>query len=544
MASLIDILAENPLLLLFTVAAIGFPLGRIKLGGAKLGAVAILFVGIAIGALDERLKLPPFIFQIGLAMLVYTIGLASAPSFFGLLNRKGAKRLLVGLIPLAMAGGLAAILAKKFGIDGAHAAGMYAGAFTNASGLASAVDALERTGKDATTPVIAYSMAYPLGILTPMFAMALAKVILKVDLAAEAMTIPSFRRQQQKIEVATLRVEREDAVGATISQLARERGNEVIFGRVRRNGSDQIVSGDLALQMDDLVTIAGPAECIANTADRLGSAHDHMMEIEDSEYDIQRAFVSRPDVVGVPLRDLQLPQRLGALVTHVRRGDLVFLPKGDTLFELGDRVRVLARRDRLEDAKRFFGDSYKALSEVDLLTFSFGMALGLAIGLIPIPVPGGDFRLGFAGGPLIAGLILGRIRRTGNIVWQIPYSANLTLRQFGLVLFSAAIGTRAGYDFVHQVQAGKGFELVGVGFAITAFSALATFAIGFGLLKIPLNIMFGVYAGAQTQPTAAAFATEQTKNDIPTGIYAALFPIATVFKILVGQMLLLLGDGG
>jgi len=539
-AFLIDILAENPLLLLFTVAAIGYPLGRLRIGGARLGAVAILFVGIAIGALDERLKLPPFIFQIGLAMLVYTIGLASAPSFFGLLNQKGMKRLAVGLMPLAMAGGLAAWLAPRFGIDGANAAGMYAGAFTNASGLASAVDALERSGGDATAPVIAYSMAYPLGILTPLIAMALAKRIFRVDLEAEAMTIPSFRRQRQKIEVATLRVDREDAVGTTIADIARERGNEVVFGRVRRDGHDQIVSGDLELRLGDLVTVAGPAECIANAAARLGAQHSEMMDLEHSEYDVQRAFVSRPDVVGVPLRDLHLPQRLGALVTHVRRGDLVFLPRGDTRFELGDRVRVLAQRDRLEEAKRFFGDSYKALSEVDLLTFSVGMAAGLALGLVPIPLPGGDFRLGFAGGPLIAGLILGRIRRTGNIVWQIPYSANLTLRQFGLMLFSAAIGTRAGFDFVHQIQAGKGLELVGVGAAIAIASAIATFGIGFGLLKIPLNVMYGVYAGAQTQPTAAAFATEQTKNDIPTGIYAALFPVATVFKILVGQMLLLL----
>lgn len=416
---------------------------------------------------------------------------------------------------------------------------MYSGAFTNASGLASVVDAIKAAGGDAAVPVVAYSLAYPVGVLAPSLVMSAAKAAFRVDLTKEALTIPSFRRSVQRAEVRTILVTKAEAEQLTVLEIGNREGHEVVFGRVRRDGEDVIARGDLRFRLGDQITVVGPAEEIERIAACLGEESAEAIQLDRTEFDIRRIFVSKAEVVGRPLRALELPQKEAALVTRVRRGDMEFIPNGDTVLELGDRVRVLTRRDNMDRISKFFGDSYRALSEVDFLTFSLGIGLGLLVGLIPIPLPGGiTFRLGFAGGPLVVALILGRLERTGPIVWHLPYSANLTLRQLGLMLFAAGIGTRAGYSFYSTLAAGQGLGIFLTGAALTLTSGLLTMVIGHKLLKIPLNVLFGIYAGAQTQPISLTFATAHTKNDLPTNAYATIFPLATIFKIVVAQALL------
>jgi putative transport protein len=187
----------------------------------------------------------------------------------------------------------------------------------------------------------------------------------------------------------------------------------------------------------------------------------------------------------------------------------------------------------------FFGDSYRALSEIDVLTFSLGLTAGLLLGVLPIPLPGGgDLKLGLAGGPLVVALVLGALDRTGPLVWSLPYSANLTLRQLGLIVFLAGIGTRAGYAFVSTVQSRDGVLLLGAGAVITFTVALATLWVGYRLLNVPMGLLSGMLAGLQTQPAVLGFALEQTGDDLPNVGYAALFPLATIAKILAAQLLL------
>jgi putative transport protein len=210
------------------------------------------------------------------------------------------------------------------------------------------------------------------------------------------------------------------------------------------------------------------------------------------------------------------------------------------VLELGDRVRVVARPDQMNAVSRFFGDSYRSLSEVDLLTLNLGFALGLLVGMIPIPLPGATIRLGFAGGPLIVALILGALGRTGPLVWSLPYSANLTLRQIGLILFLAGIGTRSGYAFVSTLQGGGGLTLFVAGAAITILMALVTLVLGYRVLHIPMGVLIGMLAGLQTQPALLGFALEQTDNDLPNIGYSAVYPIALITKIVCAQLLLAL----
>ncbi len=289
------------------------------------------------------------------------------------------------------------------------------------------------------------------------------------------------------------------------------------------------------------MTVVGTASELARVAARLGETIDEGIDLDRSEFDLRRVFVSNAEVAARPLRELDLERRFDAVVTRVRRGDVELLPSDDMKLEMGDRVRILAPVRRLAEVGAFFGDSYRAASEVDVLTFGLGLALGLLLGALPIPLPGGaHVSLGFAGGPLMVALVLGTIERTGPLLWNLPWGANTTLRQIGLVLFLAGIGTRAGQGFLQTFASGGGALLFAAGAAITFTTAFVGLWAAHRLLGIPLSLAIGMVAGIHTQPAVLGFAVEQTKNEIPHLGYAAVYPVATIAKILLVQVLLAL----
>lgn len=325
----------------------------------------------------------------------------------------------------------------------------------------------------------------------------------------------------------------------SVEGLVKRRGWKVLFARRRRGEEVAVVPSDEPLAVGDLVTVVGVAAELDKVVAALGELADERLELDRTDLDFRRVFVSEPAVVERPLSELHLMDRFGALVTRVRRGDIDLLPDGGTVLELGDRVRVLAPRTRMNAVARFFGDSYKALAEVDVLSFGLGIAAGLVLGLIPVPLPnGGTFQLGVAGGPLIAGLVLGAAGRMGPVVWQLPYSANLTLRQIGLVLFLAGVGTRAGWVFAHTFAQPGSLPLFLAGTAITLLTAMLALLIGRRVFKVRASVLMGMVAGLQTQPAALAFANECAADDGPNAGYAAVYPFATVAKILLAQILI------
>jgi putative transport protein len=250
--------------------------------------------------------------------------------------------------------------------------------------------------------------------------------------------------------------------------------------------------------------------------------------------------VSESYPIGQRIADLRLPERFGAVITRVQRGDTDRLARADMVLEPGDRIRVVAPRHRMPELTVFFGDSYRRLSEIDVAAFSLGVTGGMLLGLVPIPLPGGaTFKLGMAGGPLLVGLVLGALRRTGPITWQLSYNASLTLRQLGVVLFLAGVGTRSGYAFVDTIRHGQGLLLVAAGAAVTTTAALAMLFLGHRVLRVPVPILAGIIGGLQTQPAVLAFAAERSGNDLPNTGYATVYPVATVMKIVLAQLLLL-----
>ena len=241
--------------------------------------------------------------------------------------------------------------------------------------------------------------------------------------------------------------------------------------------------------------------------------------------------------MGKSIGELNLSHELHAIVTRLRRGDVDIVPTPDTVLEMGDRIRVLTHQENMERATKYFGDSLKSITETDYLSLSLGIVLGVLLGMIPIPLSQGlSFKLGFGGGPLVVGLILGRLERTGPITWEMPFNANLVLRQVGLVFFLATIGTKAGYGFSIIFKSG-GWGLILAGVAITTIITIATIIIGYKFLKLPMAAVMGLMSGIQTQSACLVYANQQTDTDLPNIWYTTVYPASMVAKIIIAQLL-------
>lgn len=545
MNAIFDFLSAQPLILLFLVAALGYLLGNVSIRGSSLGIAAVLFVGLFFGALDERFKLPEILYQGGLVIFVYCIGLSSGRAFFRSLRSDGLQANLLVVAMLTVGAVLTVVLHFLFALPAIQTAGLYAGSLTNTPALAAVLEAIQHLAPPAlqeawlTEPVVGYSIAYPFGVLGMILAIGLAQRWWQPDYAAEARQLRNLGAVGEELITQAVRITNPAISGSTITALLQREPRRVIVTRHKHNGTVTLAQGDTQLQTDDVINLVGLAEDVNAVVALVGEPVAEPMALDRSVIDFRRIFVSNPAVIGRRIDQLGLRSQLGALVTRVRRGDIDLLASGSTILEFGDRVRVVALRERMQAVSDFFGDSYRALSEIDILTFNLGIVIGLIIGQIPLPVPGGEpFRLGIAGGPLIAALILGALGRTGPLVWNIPYSANLTLRQFGVVLFLAVIGTRAGYTFVETLFSSGGLLLLVSGVLITSTVALLTLWIGSRLLHIPMSLLTGLLAGLQTNPAILSYATLQTGNDIPNVGYVTVYPAAMITKILLAQVLL------
>lgn len=531
---MISILSDAPLLLLFVVAVCGHALGRLSVFGVRLGTAALLFAGLAAGAAHPALRLPELVYQLGLVLFVYTIGLASGPGFFAGLRGRGGPAVRLALAVVGVAAAQAVVAGRWLALPAAVRAGLFAGALTNTPALAGAIDYLRdqgRTHAELAQPVVGYSIAYPFSVLAALLVAKLAGRWLGREPAASASAADA-------LTTLTVCVARQEVIGCTLAALRARHRWDANFGRIKRGTGAWPATDDHRLDAGDLVTVIGTPAAVARVAAALGEVSAVRIELDRSRVDYRRLFVSNPRLAGQRLRDLDLPQHLGAVVTRLRRGDVELLPTGDTVLELGDRVRVVARREHMDAVTRFFGDSYRSLAELDVPTFSLGLALGLVLGLVPLPLPGHlTLRLGMAGGPLVVALVLGALHRTGPLVWTIPYGANMTLRQLGAILFLCGIGTRAGSACRDALASPGGAWLAASGFAIAATASVLVLAAGHRWLRLPRGVLLGVLAGVLTQPAVLAFALEESRDDQPNLGYALVLPVAMFAKIVAAQLL-------
>lgn len=530
------VLIDNPLLLLFLVVGVGAALGQVRVAGIALGPAAALFVGLAVSATDDRLANTPLIVpQIGLALFVYTVGLASGPSFLAELRRGGAwvllgVALLLGAVALMVAG-----VAVLFDLDAGARSGLFAGSLTNTPALSAAIDSLgdSITSGDITDPVIGYSLAYPLGVLVML--LAAAWTLRRADRDA-AVASGGVTTGAVELTSATLMVRRDHL--PLLSELRRWDGTHLAFGRYEHDGIVQLATTDVALVPGDLCTVIGVPADVERFLAWAGERSARHLPLDRALLDFRRISVSNRKLAGARLRGLDLEARFGATITRVRRGDMDLVADGDFVLRLGDRLRVVGPAARMGEVATLLGDSDRSLGEVDAMGFALGMGIGLAIGLVAIPLPGdGEIELGVGGGPLIAGLVLGTLSRTGPVTWQVPHAANLTLRQLGILVFLGAVGIRSGAAFGDAIGTGVGARVAIAALIVTVCLALASV----GLTRLARSdrvAAAGQIAGIETQPAVQAYAAEASKGDIRVDAgYALVLPLAMILKLILVQLL-------
>ncbi|MDX1940933.1 MAG: TrkA C-terminal domain-containing protein [Saprospiraceae bacterium] len=531
---------EEALLYLFLAAAIGSFIGNLKFRGNSLGVAAVLFVGLAIGAIRPEVKIPDVIKMLGLAIFVYSIGLSSGPSFFSSLKSRGVSNLLLAVTLLTILSACIGLVSYFLGFDASGAAGLLAGITTNTPALAGLLDAIQKNGGDnieimSNNAVVGYSISYPMGVLGLMIAVALVQRVFRIKYEEESQHLSKEFPTGRPILHLTLEVQNDAVADMTIRDLKHQYQMNVLFGRLRRNGKDTLCNWDTTFEMGDLVGVIGEEEEVARVAEILGKLTDLDLSEDRSVFDIRRIFVSNPEIAGKTVASLHLNEEFPVILTRIRRGDVDSMVSADTVLELGDRVRILARKKDMKEIARLFGDSYEHISHIDLLSFGLGMGLGILIGSIEMTLPGNIlFSLGFAGGPLVAGLILSYLRRSGPILWTLPYSANLTLRQIGLMLMLAAIGINSGATFLSTMLSPVGPLMLLSGTIVSLFGGILILLIGYKMMKIPFVLLIGMVSH---HPANLDFANNQAQNKIPTYGYALVYPLLLIGKIIFVQML-------
>ncbi|MCI0494844.1 putative transporter [candidate division KSB1 bacterium] len=542
---MLNFLIQNQLVLLFTVIGLGYLLGSIKIGGFSFGVAAVLFVGIAFGAFDNRLDLPEYIYTIGLVLFVYAIGLQAGPGFFASFQKRGLRINAAVVLILTFGAMLSMVLWKILGVPVPSMVGLFCGALTNTPALAATVETIKNMAKDLppatvqlymNSPVVTYGLAYPFGVLGVILWFYVFSKFMKIDLLKDAKTSES-----DIIFSRTFRVTNPGVIGKTVNEaLSFYERPGFVLSRIKKGDQISIVAPDCILYANDLIVAVGNAAAQERARVLFGALSKKQLDLgeDPGQYSYRRIFVSSNEVVGKRIRELALQKKYNATITRLRRGDVDFVPSNDTILELGDRIRVVTLRQNLEQVTQFFGDSIRSVSEADFLSLSLGIVLGVFVGTIPFPLPNGmNFKLGFAGGPLIVALILGRIERTGPITWSLPYSANLLLRQIGLLFFLAAIGTKAGHGFAVTFQTG-GWGFIVAGAIITTVVTLLTLFVGYKFFKLPMSAVMGIMSGLQTQPACLAYANQQAQNELPNIWYATVYPAAMVAKIILVQLII------
>lgn len=536
-----EALSQNPVLVLFIVAAIGYWIGDIKVRGFNLGVAAVLFVGLIFGGISKDIHVPEVIIFLGLAIYVYTIGLSSGPTFFSTFRKRGFTDVFFVLAMLTFSAGIAMSVHYVFDFSAASTSGLFAGSTTNTPALAGLLDVInslldsEKTLKVAQEAVTGYSLAYPMGVIGAIIAIQLVIKVLKVDFRKEEQELSKSYPVKREIVVRNIEVTQEKVTRITIRDLKRIYKWKIAFGRFLHEGEMKLTNWDTMFAKGDIVMVTGDEEEVQRAVKDLGQLSDEKINREHSEYDTKRIFVSNPAIAGERLSTLNISEKFSAIITRIRRGDIDILADSESTVELGDQVIIVARRRDIGKIRAFFGDSYEELSKINLLSFGLGMALGLFLGMMTFELPGGvNFKLGYAGGPIIVALILSALRRTGPLVWTLSYSANLTIRQIGLILMLAGIGVNSGHTFMTTLAQGEGGLIFLAGGAISFITALTTLIVGYKVLNIPFSFLLGMVA---TQPAILDFSIQKAGNKLPIIGFTLILPIAMIIKVLYVQLL-------
>lgn len=537
----------------FVIAA-GVLLGKIKFFGISLGVTFVLFVGILAGhfGFTGNPAILSFVQDFGLILFVFCIGLQVGPSFFSSFKRGGItlNLLAVGIVFLNIAVALILYFALQGRVDIPMMVGILCGAVTNTPGLGAANEALQQLHYQGPEIAMGYACAYPLGVMGIILSMIIIRYICRVDVQRDSDEIQKEEEANPHMKPYTisLKVQNEALSGKTLSQVQNFLARDFVCTRIIQDGHMITPNANTVLRLGDrmfLVCAEDDSEAImAFIGPKIEQDWDATNQ-QDKPMVSRRILVTQPNINGKTLGELHFSSMYGVNVTRVNRSGMDLFAARQLRLQVGDRVMVVGPQDAIERVANLLGNQLRRLDHPNIVTIFVGILCGILFGSLPIAIPGmpTPVKLGLAGGPLIISILIGRFGHKVKLVTYTTMSANLMLREVGLVLFLASVGIKAGENFVQMVVEGDGVLYVGVGFLITFIPLLITGIIARWHHRVNYFTLMGLIAGSNTDPPALAYANQIAGNDAPAVGYSTVYPLTMFLRILTAQLLILLMAG-
>ena len=538
----------------FVIAA-GVLLGKIKLFGISLGVTFVLFVGILAGhfGFTGNPAILSFVQDFGLILFVFCIGLQVGPSFFSSFKKGGItmNMLAVGIVALNIVVALVLYYALQGRVDIPMMVGILCGAVTNTPGLGAANEALQQLHYQGPEIAMGYACAYPLGVMGIILSLIAIRYICRVNMQKEAEDIQKEEEANPHLKPyhIVLKVQNEALSGKKMSQVQNFLARDFVCSRILQDGHVYVPNADTVLRLGDemnIVCAEDDSEAIqAFIGPKIDGVDWDKQSKQDKPMVSRRILVTQPSINGKTLGELHFSSMYGVNVTRVNRSGMDLFAARQLTLQVGDRVMVVGPQDAIERVAELLGNQLKRLDHPNIVTIFVGILVGILFGSLPIAFPGipTPVKLGLAGGPLIISILIGRFGHKVKLVTYTTMSANLMLREVGLVLFLASVGIKAGENFVQMVVEGDGMLYVGIGFLITVIPLLIIGMVARWRHKLNYYILMGLIAGSNTDPPALAYANQISGNDAPAVGYSTVYPLTMFLRILTAQLLILFMAG-
>lgn len=531
------------------VAVVGLWIGNIKVRGVGFGIGGVLFGGIIVGHFVDQAGVTlsgdmlHFIQEFGLILFVYTIGIQVGPGFFASLRVSGLRLNLFAILIVIIGGLVTAILHKVFAIPLPVVLGIFSGAVTNTPALGAGQQIL----RDLGTPMelvdqmgMSYAMAYPFGICGILLTMWLMRMIFRVNVEAEAQQHEStLTNGHSLIQTINIRVENPNLNNMAIKDVPILNSDKIICSRLKREETLMVPSPGTVIQLGDLLHLVGQPGDLHNARLVIGQEVDTSLSTRGTDLRVERVVVTNEKVLGKRIRDLHF-KRYDVVISRLNRAGVELVASSDASLQFGDILNLVGRPASIDAVANVVGNAQQKLQQVQMLPVFIGIGLGVLLGSIPLFVPGFPvaLKLGLAGGPLIMALILGRIGSIGKLYWFMPPSANLALRELGIVLFLAVVGLKSGGDFINTLTQGDGLSWVGYGIFITAIPLITVGLLARIFAKMNYLTLCGMLAGSMTDPPALAFANNLHATSGAAALsYATVYPLVMFLRIITPQLL-------
>lgn len=548
---------ENPgviqsLIVMMLAIGTGIFFGRIRIAKVSLGVSAVMFTGLLLGHFGYRMnkEILDFIRDFGLILFVYAIGIQVGPSFFSSFKSEGLKFNILAVSSVLLGGVITFILFKVTGLKIEDLVGIMSGSVTNTPGLGAAKSTLEEIksqfpNKTFDDPAVGYAITYPLGVLGIIVTIIASKALLKINPEQE---MKLFRLAKIKSELPVIsqkiRVIKPEVVGKTLHQIIEESGKNIVISRLKHSGSEAVFSPtlDMRLQLRDVLMIVGIEKDLEEFTKMVGRPSTDQFIETGSDIVTKNFFVTKESAMHKKLSELDMYNKYDLKVTRVFRAGKEMLARPSLELFYGDKVRIVGTEESLKQAEDIIGNSEKKLLEPDFLSLFGGLLIGILIGSIPIMIPSlpVPIKLGFAAGPLITALFISRYGGISFIHSYINNGAIYFMKDLGICLFFAAVGIHAGEGFYENFVQNNGWVWMLYGSAITFIPLILMVIIGRFFMNINFLQLSGIMSGSYTDPAALSFSTSYLDSDVPLQSYAQVYPLVTIFRIFVAQLLILL----